>query len=295
MSVSVGLIKALNKLFPKVVHPFNLENKGEKTYAEWQYEKGANTIAVYADRYKPYQLFEGKTVLDIGCGAAGKSLYYASQGAERVVGVDIVPHYEKEAMGLARKLGLEDRFLFVCASADSLPWLDCCFDTIIMNDAMEHVSNPEGVLKEALRLLRPDGKLFINFPPYGHPFGAHMSDAIGIPWVHYLFPERALIAAYKDLVRDLPDGQERIDLRITTDRQGRESIGYINRMTIKRFRRILRENDLKPVFYKEIPLRPFLTPLAKLPGTKELFVKMVVCVLPKPGVQPEGTDAEVRA
>lgn len=48
-------------------------------------------------------------------------------------------------------------------------------------------------------------------------------------------------------------------------------------MTIKRFRGILRRLGLTPSYYKEVPLRPWLTPLAKLPGLKEMFVKMGVC------------------
>ena len=39
----------------------------------------------------------GRDVLDLGCGAGGKSLYYASLGAKMVVGVDIVSDYENES------------------------------------------------------------------------------------------------------------------------------------------------------------------------------------------------------
>lgn len=70
------------------------------------------------------------------------------------------------------QLGLSDRFTFVNASALNLPFSDASFDTVIMNDFMEHISDPEGVLRESLRLLAPGGRIFINFPPYYHPFGA---------------------------------------------------------------------------------------------------------------------------
>lgn len=53
-------------------------------------------------------------------------------------------------------------------------------------------------------------------------------------------------------------------------------------MTIKRFRGILRRLGLTPSYYKEVPLRPWLTPLAKLPGLKEMFVKWA-CVLRRGG------------
>ena len=39
---------------------------------------------------------------------------------------------------------------------------------------------------------------------------------------------------------------------------------------------------LIPLWYREIPLRSFLSPLARLPILKEMFVKMCACVIEKP-------------
>ena len=281
MSFAVWFVKVTNKIFPPVVHPFNLANDKKMTYAEWQFEKGADTIACYRDRFYPEDMFGGKVVLDMGCGAAGKSLYYVSLGAKRVVGVDIVERYEREACEFAERLGYADRFQFVCASATALPFPDESFDTIIMNDFMEHVSEPENALREAMRLIRQDGHIYINFPPYYHPSGAHMSDAIHLPWAHLFLSERGLIEAYKEMVRGLPDEKERLSLRISTDDTGCERLTYINKMTLRRFRRICTALGIKPYYYREIPLRRYFTPLAKLPGIKELFVKMAVVVLNK--------------
>ncbi|MDD6800819.1 MAG: class I SAM-dependent methyltransferase [Firmicutes bacterium] len=275
------IILALNRLFPKQRHPLNLNNSGSETYAEWQYEKGADTLSCYAGYCSEKDILDGKNILDMGCGAGGKSLYYASHGAKHVTGVDIVERYARESAELADKLGLGGKFTFVTASAAELPFPDGSFDTIIMNDFMEHVSEPEKALSEALRLLSPGGKLFVNFPPYYHPFGAHLSDAINIPWAHVFFSEKALIAAYKELVRGLPDEKERLSLRFSEKPGGGEYISYINKMTLRRFKKIIREKNVKPVYKKEIPLRPFLMPLAMLPPVKEAFVKMAVYVFGK--------------
>ncbi len=281
MSFAVGFVKLTNKIFPAVVHPFNLANDNKMTYAEWQFEKGAATIECYKGFFEPPQMFEGKEILDMGCGAAGKSLYYASLGAKRVVGVDIVPHYEAEANGLAEKLGYADKFEFVLASADALPFSDESFDTVIMNDFMEHISNPEAALSEARRLLKKDGRIFINFPPYYHPTGAHLSDTIHMPWIHMLLSEKQLVKAYKELVKGLPDEKERLELRLTVDPDGTERLGYINKMTLKRFKRMLKKLGITPVHYREIPLRGYFKLFAKLPLLKEMFVKMAVCVIEK--------------
>lgn len=277
----VRLLLALNKRFKPVEHPFNMANDGKMTYAEWQFQRGGDTVACFAPKYKSYEMFEGKRVLDMGCGAGGKSLYYVSMGAERVVGVDTVHRYEREATDFAKRLGYFSKFLFLCASADNLPYPDGVFDTVIMNDFIEHASDPAAVLREAYRLIAPGGRIFINFPPYGHPWGAHLSDLIYIPWVHRFFSERTLIAAYREQAKGLPDAAERLSLRFSSDGRGREHITYINKMTLAGFKRILAEMGIKPAYYAELPLRGWLKPLARFPLTRENFVRMAVCVIEK--------------
>lgn len=281
MAVKTTLCKTLNKLFPLPVHPFNLQNQGVKSYAQWQYEKGEETLKFYLEKVSKEEMFKDKVVLDIGCGAGGKTLYYASQGAEMVYGIDVVERYEAEANRLAQEKGLSDRFKFVLGDAAQLPFNKNTFDTIIMNDAMEHVDQPLAVLKECYRVLKPKGRLYVNFPPYYHPFGAHLSDAIGFPWVHLFFDEKTLIEVYKDEVKGLPDGEERIKFRIDVDEKGQEYFSYINGMTIKRFNRIIKETDYKMVHYQEAPLRSFFSPLTKVPILREGFIKMVVGILEK--------------
>lgn len=137
------------------------------------------------------------------------------------------------------------------------------------------------MLAEVRRVLKPGGRLYVNFPPINHPFGAHLSDLIGMPWVHLFFSEDTLIAAYKELCKTVPDGADRIAFRISKNEQGKEYFSYINHMTIKRFDGLRANAGMKQVYYREVPLRGFLTPLAKCPGLKECFVKMVVCVFEK--------------
>lgn len=272
---------AINKLFPAPVHPFNIKNEKGLSYARWQFEKGMDTILFYTKKYTEEEMFGNKTVIDIGCGAGGKSLYYASKGAKKVFGVEILEKYRQEAEGLARELGLSDKFSFVTADSANLPFDDNFADTIIVNDAMEHVENPEKTILEMIRAIKPGGRIYINFPPYHHPFGAHLSDAVYIPWVHLFYSEKTLIGAYKQLVSKMPDGKDRISFRISKGKNGNEYFSYINKMTVNRFKNMLKKLGVTPVYYKEEPLRPFLSLFAKVPLLKELFIRMVVCVIEK--------------
>ncbi len=276
-----NLCMTVNKMFKLPVHPFNLNNEGKKTYAQWQYEKGIDTIKFYLKYTNVDEMFKDKVVLDIGCGAAGKTVFYASKGVKRIVGVEILEKYREEAERLAEEYSMKDKFEFVCADASKTPFEDETFDTIIMNDAMEHVDEPEKVLEECHRILKKNGKLYLNFPPYNHPYGAHLSDAMGMPWVHVFFSESTLIKTYKELVKDLPDGKDRIEFRISRKPDGTEYFSYINKMTIKRADKILKNSKFNIDYYSEEPLRGFLKYPARIPGVKEYLVKMVVCVLRK--------------
>lgn len=278
--MSVKSLLFFNKMFKLPMHPFNMQNDGTKTYAMWQYEKGADTIKFYLEHTSSDDMFKGKDILDVGCGAAGKSLYYLSLGAKSVTGMDVVSDYEKEAYKLQDELGLEG-FKFVVCDAAKTTFADNSFDTVIMNDAMEHVDKPDEVLKGIYRILKPGGKLYVNFPPYNHPFGAHLSDAIGIPWVHVFFSDKTLINGYKELVKDLPDGEDRVNFRISKNDNGEEYFSYINKMNIKWFNKLVSETEFKKKFYNEVPLRGFMSPLAKVPFLKDFVVKMVVAVLEK--------------
>ena len=278
--MGVKFLLSLNKRFRPIPHPFNDELSGKKTYGEWEFERGKSTIDCFRPQFEEEEMFFGKEVLDVGCGEGGKSLYYASCGAKHVYGVDTVEEYSAKSAELAKKLGLENRFTFINCSALELPFPDETFDTVMMNDFFEHISSPEKAVKEAMRVLKIGGKLFINFPPYYHPYGAHLTDAINVPWVHLFFREKTLVEAYKTLVSDMPDARRRLELKLSDDG---ERIDYINKMTLKKARETFARLCVKPTYKKTIPLRKILIPVYRLPLLRECFTRAAVYVFTKKG------------
>ena len=279
MNLRAKLLKKLNSFFKVPKHPlFDLQEGSVKSYARWQFDKGEETIKFYLDHTTAEDMFSGKTVADIGCGAAGKTLYFASFGVKHIYGVELLENYKQEAEALAAELGLSDKFTFVANDAARLPFDDSTIDTIILNDAMEHVDEPEAVLLECMRVLAAGGRIFLNFPPYHHPYGLHLQDAIALPYAHLFFSEKTMISVYKDAVKNLPNGEERVKFRIS---ECGEKVSFINKMTIRRFKKILAKLGIQPLYYKEVPLRKKLALLAKIPVVKEGFMQMVVCVIQK--------------
>ncbi len=102
-----------------------------------------------------------------------------------------------------------------------------------------------------------------------------------MPRVHVFFSEKTLIESYKQLVKDLPDGKDRVEFRISKRPDGTEYFSYINKMTIKRADKILNNSKFTIEYYSEEPLRNMFKVPAKMPVLKEFLVKMVVCVLRK--------------
>ncbi len=274
------ILLSLNKLFPQVKHPFNLE----KSYAEWEFDNAKKALEQYVDNKlikSSDDIIKDKRILDIGAGAAGKSIYYLCKGAKYVCAVDILDNYIDEALEFAKVHNVIGKFDYKVCDGASLPFEDCTFDTVIMNDAFEHVQSPEDVLSEIKRILTPNGRAYINFPPYNHPYGAHLSDTINIPWVHLFFSEKTLIKAYKIAVKGLPDGESRIKFRISENESGKEYFSYINKMTLKRFDTIRKSTRLTVLYYNEIPLRPYMALLAKNKLTREAFVRCAICIFEK--------------
>ncbi len=281
-SAGVALLLAMNRLFPLPAHPFNMETDGEMTYARWQFEQGHRTIEYFLRFTTTESMFCGRTVLDVGCGAGGKACYYARQGAEHVWGLDVVPEYREEAQRFSEQVQLAHRTTFITSDAAEMPFGGEAFDTIILNDTIEHLDRPGQALEECLRVLVPGGRIYVSFPPYYHPHGAHLTDAIGIPWVHLMFRQSTLVSAYRQLLRGLPDAERRLRLRLGDDFSRATQLAYVNGMTARGFRGLAASLPARLIHYHEEPLRHFLWPLSRIPILKECFIRMVVAVLEKP-------------
>ena len=90
------------------------------------------------------QQHAGKRILDFGCATGGYCLELRKLGFE-CVGVDISEEYIK----IAQQKGVEAHLI-----KDCLPFNDNSFDTVIMFELLEHVEDPDRILKEAKRVAK---------------------------------------------------------------------------------------------------------------------------------------------
>jgi SAM-dependent methyltransferase len=105
------------------------------------------------------RLARGKRVLDAGCGAGYGSAELA-HAAHCVFGVDRAP----EAVTFAREHYRLPNLCFTQASCTALPYKDASFDLIAAFEVIEHLENWRDFLREARRVLAPNGQFIVSTP-----------------------------------------------------------------------------------------------------------------------------------
>lgn len=118
-------------------------------------------------------------LLDVACGW-GEFLVTHAAGARRVSGVDLAP----AKVALARER-LADRIEagtaeIVVADAARLPWPDASFTAVTCIDAFPFFPDPQAVLAEFFRVLRPGGRAVVTFGAEQLPEGVESRSARGI-------------------------------------------------------------------------------------------------------------------
>jgi tRNA (mo5U34)-methyltransferase len=84
---------------------------------------------------------DGWTALDIGCNAGFYSFELAKRGAN-VLGIDLDPHYLRQAKWLSRELGLDDRVKFKQMQVYDLARMRRSFDLVIFMGVFYHLRYP---------------------------------------------------------------------------------------------------------------------------------------------------------
>lgn len=99
------------------------------------------------------------TVLDVGCGIGGSSLYLAERLHARATGITLSPVQAERARERARELQLSDRADFQVADALAMPFADNSFDFVWTLESGEHMADKQQFLAECQRVLKPGGRI----------------------------------------------------------------------------------------------------------------------------------------
>lgn len=120
----------------------------------YEYLRRRRKLGLWYRRYMLYprllQYVKGR-VLDVGCGI-GDFLAYRPG----TVGVDINP----STVAWCRQRGLDARLM----SSEVLPFQDDSFDSVVLDNVLEHIFHPAPLLAEIFRVLCSGGILVVGVP-----------------------------------------------------------------------------------------------------------------------------------
>lgn len=155
---------------------------------EWEY-KNAPHFFNSISKFTSIGFLDHKDVLDVGCGWGGKTLYFSKNSRlNSICGFDLpnvfVPAIPAE---FAVKKKLSNCF-FMTGYAENIPYKDRRFDIIIMEDVLEHVTDPEKVFQECYRVLKTNGVIIVKFPSFKGMYTHHLDRALSLPGLHYILP-----------------------------------------------------------------------------------------------------------
>jgi len=103
-----------------------------------------------ADAMRRYSKFLNGKLLDVGCGTKPYSSIF---DVDDYIGLDI-------DSDISRKRGIADFFY----DGSVFPFADNEFDSILCNQVLEHVFNPDNFLREIYRVMKPGAKMLLTVP-----------------------------------------------------------------------------------------------------------------------------------
>jgi SAM-dependent methyltransferase len=122
----------------------------------------------------PKEFFEGKLILECGCGAGADTEVLLSLGA-RVVSVDLAG-----TEICLQNTGNHPNSTVVQASIDDLPFRKKSFDIVWCHRVLQHTPDPKGVLEHILSFVKDEGSVFV------HSYGRTLDQMVS--WKYALRP-----------------------------------------------------------------------------------------------------------
>ena len=182
----------------------------------------------------------------------GMVCYYLSELGKTAVGVDNrIEGYSDKAIDAGTPL--------VGMDAGSLGFKDNTFDFVFSYNSFEHFPDPDLVLQEAIRVVRPGGQIYLSFGPlWLSPRGAHQFKTISVPYCECLFPVPIMEEFARDKELDLTD------------------FAQMNKWTLTQYR------ELWPVFADKVDIKQYFETYNA--GSVDLIVRYPSCFRSKTDV-----------
>ena len=238
-------------------------------------------ISEFWRRFRKPPVFDGKRILEIGCGRGELSIAMAQAGAASVVAIDIIPDHIDAAKSRMRSAypELASRIDFTTRGLTEIERPP--FDLVVSKDSFEHIIDVPAMLAQVRTRVAPTAELFLGFSPLYHsPYGDHDRRRTAfrhlgiagrlialIPWGH-LFLESQILKRHA-AIRSRPV-ESMHDLNL-------------NKISIGEFRQYVRDAGFEPRYFAvncgRNPLGWPFSILRRLPGLEKYCTYNVYCEL----------------
>jgi len=134
------------------------EDKVDEIHMDPWHENVINNI-------RDFSVFNDHEILEVGCGPGDFALF-VSEFTKKTTGID----FSEAAIRIAKQKAAAQRkkIHFQVADATDLPFVDHSFDTIFSFECLEHVPDPDRMIRECYRVLRKGGRLYLTTENYSN-------------------------------------------------------------------------------------------------------------------------------
>jgi len=125
-----------------------------------------------------YCNLSGKKVLEIGSGFGVNHIVWTKKYGIDGYGVEPSEAGFESSYDISKRLvslNQLDPSKIIDSYGENLPFADNTFDIVYSTNVLEHTAEPERVLREALRVLKPNGVLQVIYPNFHSYFDGHYS------------------------------------------------------------------------------------------------------------------------
>ena len=162
-SIVLGIVRSLGPASAKVLSHLRMANKLATDLLGRFHERTIHPTRVRVLTDLVVNLARSAVapaILDIGCGDGSLARATAARlGAGEVRGVDV-------------KVRQQTQIPVECYDGRTLPFPSDRFDLVILSDVLHHAAEPGQILREAVRVLRPEGLVVVKdhfaFGPWSH-------------------------------------------------------------------------------------------------------------------------------
>jgi len=133
-------------------------------FSEYRGYRLENWRASYLRRLRALHVFGDGPVIDAGVGGSGYTVIEAAREGLHAVGCDLSLVGLARARRFAESEGVVERTLWVCSSAERLPFASASFSAALAIALIEHVPDDAAALSELARVLRPGGRVWVTVP-----------------------------------------------------------------------------------------------------------------------------------